>query len=109
MANRPRRGEQLLFASEGTDISARVYGIPNAAETLLTAADAVAAGEGVRAPVTTALREVRHAYEARYGGALNVVTVTADLITFDWQQGQFRPLTRVRIADVPLPAAGFGH
>ena len=107
--DRPRQGEQLLFASESTDISARVYGIPNAAETLLTAADAVAAGEGVRAPVTTALREVRHAYEARYGGALNVVTVTADLITFDWQQGQFHPLTRVRIADVSLPAAGFGH
>ena len=108
-ADRPRRGEQLLFASGGTDISARVYGIPNAAETLLIAADAVAAGEGVRAPVTTALREVRHAYEARYGGALNVVTVTADLITFDWQQGQFHPLIRVRIADVPLPAAGLGH
>ena len=106
---RPRRGERLLFSSGATDISARVQGIPNAAETLLNAADAIASGEGIRAPVTTALRGVRHAYQARYGDDLDVVTVTADLVTFDWQQGRFHPLARVRIANVPLSDADLGY
>ena len=109
VAARPRRGERLLFSSGATDISARVQGIPNAAETLLNAADAIASGEGIRAPVTTALRGVRHAYQARYGDDLDVVTVTADLVTFDWQQGRFHPLARVRIANVPLSDADLGY
>ena len=107
-AETQRRGERLLFSLGSTDISTRVRGIPNAAETLLNAADAIAAGEGIRPPVMAALRGVRSAYQARYGGDLDVVAVTADLVTFDWQQGRFNPLIRVRIADVPLSLAGLG-
>ena len=105
-----REGASGCSSRQGPPTSARACkGIPNAAETLLNAADAIASGEGIRAPVTTALRGVRHAYQARYGGDLDVVTVTADLVTFDWQQGRFHPLARVRIANVPLSDADLGY
>ena len=105
---RYRKMQRLRFTAEGADVSARVQAIQNASENLLDAAEDIAAGQRIREQVMTPLLGVRNEYQARYGIDLDVVTVTAERITFDWQQGRFNPLTRVRIADVPLPTAGLG-
>ena len=105
---RYRTLHRLRFESDGADISARVQAIQNASEELLDAAEDIAAGERIQERVMTSLLGVRKEYQTRYGVDLDVVTVTADRVTFDWQQGRFNPLTRVRIADVPLPDAGLG-
>ena len=106
--SRHRNLQRLRFESGGADVSARVQAIPNASEELLDAAEDIAAGERIRERVMTSLLGVRKEYQTRYGVDLDVVTVTADRVTFDWQQGRFNPPTRVRIADVPLSPAGLG-
>ena len=103
-----RKLQRLRFESGGAAVSARVQAIPNASEELLSTAENVAAGERIREQAMTSLLGVRKEYHTRYGVDLDFVTVTADRVTFDWQQGRFNPPTRVRIADVPLPDAGLG-
>ena len=100
-----RRTRRVLFEIGGDDVTARVEAIPNAPGILLRVAEDVAAGEGIQAQgsqVIATLRTVRNDYQERYGVALDIVTVTAERVTFDWQQGQFNPPTRVWLADLPL-------
>ena len=106
--SRYRYLQRLRFESGGADVSARVQAIQNASEELFDAAEDIAAGERIREQAMASLLGVRKKYQTRYGVDLDVVTVTADRVTFDWQQGRFNPPTRVRIADVPLPDAGLG-
>ena len=106
--SRYRYLQRLRFESGGADVSARVQAIQNASEELFDAAEDIAAGERIREQAMASLLGVRKEYQTRYGVDLDVVTVTADRVTFDWQQGRFNPPTRVRIADVPLPDAGLG-
>ena len=103
---RYRKLQRLLFESAGADVSERVHAIKNAPENLLNAAEDLASGDEVREQVMTSLRGVRSEYQTRYGVNLDLVTVIAERVTFDWQQGRFNPPTLVRIADVPLPDAG---
>ena len=106
--SRYRYLQRLRFESGGADVSARVQAIQNASEELFDAAEDIAAGERIREQAMASLLGVKKEYQTRYGVDLDVVTVTADRVTFDWQQGRFNPPTRVRIADVPLPDAGLG-
>ena len=104
--SRYRKLQRLRFESEGADVSARVQAIPNASEELLDAAENIAAGERIQERVMTSLLGVRKEYQTRYGADLDVVTVTADRVTFNWQEGRFNSPTRAQVADVPLPDAG---
>jgi len=107
-----RRTGRYLFKVGGVDVTGQLEAIPNALGILQGVAEDVADGEGVTVQggeILTKLRTLRTEYQARYGGNLEVVTVVAEQITFDWQQGQFNPPTRVRIADVRLPDTDCGH
>ena len=103
---RHRNLQRLRFESGGADVSARVQAIPNASEELLDAAEDIAAGERIQERVMTSLLGVRKEYQTRYGVDLDVVTVTADRVTFNWQEGRFNSPTRAQVADVLLPDAG---
>ena len=103
---RYRKMQRLLFESGGADVSERVHAISNAPENLLNAAEDVASDDDERDEVMTSLRGVRSEYQARYGADLALVTVIAERVTFNWQQGAFNPPVRVRIAEVQLPDAG---
>ncbi len=100
-----RRTRRFLFEVGGVDVTGRLEAIPNAPGILQRVAEDIADGEGITvqgAEIMAKLRTLRTEYRARYGVALEVVTVTAERLTFNWQQGQFNPPTLVRIADVPL-------
>jgi hypothetical protein len=103
-AFRYRKMQQAVFAADGRDVSEQLRDIPNAEENLLDAAEDIAAGTMPDDGVLTILRRLRTEYHARFGSDLALVTVSADRVPFDWEQGVFKPPVRVRIAEVPLPA-----
>ena len=104
-----RRTGRVLFEIGGIDVTARVEAIPGAPIILLRAAEDFAAGEEIPAQggqVMAALRGVRNDYRARYGVPLEIVTVTAERVTFDWERGQFNPPALERLADLSLSDVG---